>query len=85
MKLLELKKKDADSIFKILWTTLSKEKLTDKLLSISTDGESTVASKKNGVTGKFLNKRDYIIHTHCIAHRLALGLKDMTEKFPIII
>lgn len=45
-----------------------------KVISLSTDGERTVSSTKKGVTGMFLNKYDYLVHSHCIAHRYFIFL-----------
>lgn len=51
-----------------------------KLLAISTDGEAAIRSSKNGVTGKLKEKFPYMLDIHCVAHRLALGVKDLIKK-----
>lgn len=61
---------------------MSENQLLDKLVSIATDGAACMASKKNGVIGKFLKIRPYIIHTHCICHRLALGVGNLVKNNP---
>jgi len=32
------------------------------------------------VTGKLKEKHKYLLDVHCVAHRLALGIKDLVKK-----
>ena len=72
--------KDSQAIFNKIWELLESESLVSKLVGISTDGEPKIASKKNGVVGKFLNKLPHIIHIHCICHQLVLGAREVFKK-----
>jgi len=68
-KMIELKKKDSATIYTVIHNFLCKEsKIMDKVIAITTDGEKSVSSKKNGVIGKFLNNYPYIFYNHCICY-----------------
>ena len=79
MKLIELEKKDANTVYNKLKKFLNETGLFYKLVGIATDGEKTISSKKNGVIGKFLNQAPYLVSIHCICHRLSLGTKDVCK------
>ena len=55
--------------------------MLNKIVGISTDGEKAMASLKNGFIGKMISIKPWIIHCHCIAHRLVLGAKDLVKEF----
>ena len=78
--LITLSLKDSQAIFNKIWELLESESLVSKLVGISTDGEPKIASKKNGVVGKFLNKLPHIIHIHCVCHQLVLGAREVFKK-----
>ncbi len=84
LKLFELKEKTGKYIFSIVKEFLLENNLLDKVASISTDGGGNMAGIENGVQGYFLNYNANIIWTHCIAHRVALGTKDLVDKVPEI-
>ena len=83
-KLLSIKEKNADFIYQTLITFLNSNSLMNKMIGISTDGEKAIASQKNGVIGKFLKLRPYLIFSHCVCHRIALGAKDLVKEFPYL-
>jgi hypothetical protein len=78
-KLFTLESKKANDIYNILHNFLEKKKLLEKISAIGTDGEITLASKINGVCGKFKKNNQEMIFVHCISHRLALGTKVIVE------
>ena len=80
MKLVELKSKTAKDIHSVILRFLRETKLHHKLIAVSTDGEATVSSLKNGVCGMLLNETPYLITCHCIVHRMSLGAKISTKN-----
>lgn len=72
----EIAKGDAETIYKTLKETLKSFNIFSKVRSISTDGARTLLSKKNGVVGKLLKDIPGLIHIHCMAHRLNLGISN---------
>ena len=44
---------------------------------IATDGANAVRSEKEGLVGKLLKRIPHLISIHCVAHRAALGIKDL--------
>lgn len=46
----------------------------DKVVGIGSDGASVNVGRKNSVKTRFLEERPYIVVTHCVAHRLELGV-----------
>ena len=49
-------------------------------MGFRSDGESKIASLKNGFVGKLLKDLSHLAYCHCIAHCLALGAKDLLEN-----
>lgn len=79
IQLFAINKKDAESIYKILYNFLNTHGLLSKVNSISTDGASVLKSPHNGVCGKFKRIIPKVLSTHCIAHRLALGVRCLKK------
>ncbi|KAL4469182.1 hypothetical protein ABPG72_008922 [Tetrahymena utriculariae] len=82
--LVELKQKNAETIYIELIRILEEYELMDVLHFISTDGEITLTSLKNGVIGRMLKKLPWIIHIHCRAHIANLGLADIIKNFELL-
>lgn len=52
-----------------------------KLVSLATDGASTMTGKKTGVGVQMKSKHSpFVVQTHCIAHRLNLAVTDSIKK-----
>ena len=80
LKLLSIKEKNAEYIFKTVVGFFTPQNLINKIVGISTDGEKAIASLKNGFIGKMTTLKPWILFCHCIAHRLTLGAKDLVKE-----
>ena len=80
LKLLSIKEKNAEYIFKTVIDFLTPQNLLNKIIGISTDGEKAIASLKNGFIGKMTRLKPWILFCHCTAHRLALCAKDLVKE-----
>ena len=54
---------------------------TSKIVSLATDGASTMMGHKTGVGVQIKSKyAPFMVQTHCIAHRLNLAVVDAIKK-----
>ena len=81
LKILELTKSDAKSIFESVKGYFSGNNLYTKISSLCTDGAPVMCSTLNGLAG--LLKRDLpgLVSVHCFAHKINLVSKDILEQF----
>ena len=49
------------------------------MVSFGSDGCSTMIGRNNGVSTKFRNDNPFLLHNHCLMHRLQLCLKDLND------
>ncbi|KAL4473412.1 hypothetical protein ABPG72_012091, partial [Tetrahymena utriculariae] len=75
-----IKDKTVDTIFKELISELKEYDILEQVTFISTDGEISISSIKNGVVGKFTKLIPWIMHVHCRAHCTNLGLTDTIKQ-----
>lgn len=54
--------------------------ISNKLVGLSCDGASVMTGCKSGVRAILEKDCSSIFTIHCMAHRLELGLKDVTKK-----
>ena len=50
----------------------------NKVYFLATDGARTMIGKENGLGIRLSAKVPYLKHIHCVAHRCALGIKDLS-------
>ena len=79
-----MKNLDANEYLKILLKILTDNDFIDNVFFISTDGANVVRSTQNGLVGKLTLKISHLKSIHCMAHRAALGIKELTESFPLV-
>jgi hypothetical protein len=72
--------KDAIAIFKQLKGILETKGIYKKISAISTDGEAAMCSLENGVCGLITKENSNLIAVHCVAHRLVLASKDLSQS-----
>lgn len=84
IKLFQLTDKSMQSIFQTLKYFLFAHNLKDKLLSIYTDRGGNMSGHRNGFQECFTHIYHHLEWTHCIAHRAALGTKDLVDIMPEI-
>jgi hypothetical protein len=80
LELVHLQEANASIIFDLIVKCLKKYELLHKLVAIATDGAPVMSSKQNGVQGKFLSLKPGIVGFHCMAHKLALVMKDVADN-----
>ena len=56
----------------------------ERIFFIGTDGAPVMMSDGNGLLGKLLHHIPYLFGIHCVAHRAALGIKDLAKEFNFI-
>ena len=57
----------------------------DCLISLGTDGASTMTGKKTGVTTRIKEDNPFILSDRCGAHRLALAAGQAAKKVPYMV
>jgi hypothetical protein len=83
--MLELVAQDAATIFEAVKTELSDafdgdtEEMLKNLLTMATDGCSSMMGRKSGVTTRFKELQVRLKTVHCQAHKLALCVKDSAD------
>ena len=71
----------AETITQALTDLLHRKNLSiDSVFGLGSNEAAVMTSKKQGVTGKFLNLNPKLINVHCIAHRLALATSEAAEN-----
>lgn len=77
---------DSDTIVTVLADTFQSLGIPlASVVSLATDGASTMMGKRNGVGVQLKDKYcPYLVHTHCLAHRLALGCGDSLKDNSVI-
>ena len=81
LKLSNLEGCIAEAIYKRLVEILEEQGLDREcLISLGTDGASTMVGKRSGVTTRFKNVNPFILSTHCASHRLALASSQAADK-----
>ncbi|KAL4501651.1 hypothetical protein ABPG72_018702 [Tetrahymena utriculariae] len=81
LTLQELNYQNANEYYNKLKAFLEEYDLMKKLMFISTDGAYVVSSTKNGLVGKLKSNIPYLISTKCAAHKICLGVKDLSNQF----
>ena len=75
-----------DGIYKRLVGILEEKGLDREcLISLGTDGASTMVGKRSGVTTRFKNVNPFILSTHCASHRLAIVSSQAANKIPCLV
>lgn len=72
---------NADGIFAVILEALnelglSRQDISQKLVSFASDGASVMSGAANGVAAKMKEVQPNLVFVHCFCHRLELALKD---------
>ena len=59
---------------------ITEEDYLEHLVGATADGAAINTGCYNGVLTKMKRKRPWLIHNHCVSHRLELALKDSLMK-----
>jgi hypothetical protein len=86
LKMINIEKKNAASVFKAMADYFGTLGLMDKIIAISCDGAPAMSSMDEGVAGYFYRHKKKIFHTHCVVHKVSLCaklLKQIQDKKPV--
>ncbi|RIA82398.1 hypothetical protein C1645_835408 [Glomus cerebriforme] len=78
--LIQLKSKDADSIFNAIITLFDEKGIISKITSFASDGASVMLGKRNEVAAKIAERNPYLFTTHYIVYRLVLACNSAEKQ-----
>lgn len=60
---------------------LNENEILERVYFMATDGAPVMRSLENGLAGKMVAKVPHLKTLHCVAHRAALGVKDLVAEY----
>lgn len=55
-----------------------------RVVGLGADGVNVMSSEQNGLNGLVKLENPYCIYVHCVCHRLALAVANLTSAFPAL-